>query len=50
MPTVGAQYTIVSNSSGSISGTFAGLGGATDVISGYSFSVSYDGGAGTMSS
>ena len=47
IPTVGAQYTIVSNTSGSLSGTFAGLAqGATDVISGYSFSVSYTGGSG----
>ena len=47
IPTVGAQYTIISNSSGSISGTFAGLPeGGTDAISGYSFQVTYKGGSG----
>ncbi len=45
--TVGAQYTIISNASGSITGTFANLPeGSTDVISGYDFQVSYKGGSG----
>ncbi|MGP0063297.1 MAG: beta strand repeat-containing protein [Isosphaeraceae bacterium] len=47
IPTVGAQYTIISNTGGSTSGTFAGLTpGSTDVISGYDFQVSYQGGSG----
>ena len=47
IPKVGAQYTIIKNTSGSISGTFAGLPeGSIDDISGYEFEVSYQGGSG----
>jgi MBG domain (YGX type)/YDG domain/Bacterial Ig-like domain (group 3) len=46
VPTVGSQYTIISNTSGPISGTFAGLTeGSTVVISGFDFSISYKGGS-----
>ena len=46
-PKVGDQLTIISNTSGALSGTFAGLAeGSTDVISGYSFRISYQGGSG----
>jgi trimeric autotransporter adhesin len=46
VPTVGSQYTIISNTSGPISGTFAGLTeGSTVDISGFDFSISYKGGS-----